>query len=104
MFFVYFGNWPGGLLLPMCMGSKKPLASIPLLTMEGMWAFTSVLVPVELREEVIKISPSEQMTLFLFDKSHWITLECIPTLAVPTSSKGAYDFCTSVWSADFSWK
>lgn len=99
---MYSGNWLGGLLLPMYMASKKPPAAIPLLTMEGMWAFTLILVPVELREEVIKINPSEQTTLFLFDKSYWITLEHIPTIAGPTNSKDAYDFCTSIWSAGFS--
>lgn len=99
---MYSGNWLGGLLLPTYMASKKLSAAIPLLTMEGMWTFTLILAPVEFREEVIKISPSEPMTLFPFGKSHWITLEHIPTIAVPTNSKGAYDFCTSIWSAGFS--
>lgn len=67
-----------------------------------MRAFTLTLVPAELREEVIKIRLSEQMTLFPFDKSHWITPEHIPTTAVPPSSKGEQDFCASVWFAGFS--
>lgn len=100
---MYSGNWLEGLLLPAYMASKKPPAAILLLTMEGMWAFTLILVPVELREEVIKISPTEQMTLFPF-KSHWIIWEHIPTVAVLINSKGAYDFCTSIWSASFSYK
>lgn len=84
---MYSGSWLGGLLLPTYTASKKPPGAVPLLTMEGMWAFTLILVPVELREEVIKISPNEQMTLFPFDKSHWITLEHIPDIGVPTNSK-----------------
>lgn len=64
-----------------------------------MQGFTLIFVPVELRDEVIKISTSEQMTLFPFDKSHWITLEHIPNIAVPTNSKGTcvpHAPCTSV--------
>lgn len=91
-------SWLGGLLLPTYMASKKPPGVAPLLTMEGMQAFTLILVPVELKEEVIKISTSKQMTLFPFDESHWITLEHIPNIAIPTNRKGIcapHDSCTS---------